>query len=95
MLRIEETRWQRRKTHTTRWNLDFLYPIGFPSGPRACPVQNWRKFSAVLGTVLLYSRIFIRPRGSPPSVMSKNTIGWPSSPRPGTVVLDVAIAGWI
>ena len=40
-------------------------------------MQNCRKFSAVLGVVSAKSSILMRPRGSPPRVMSKKTIGLP------------------
>ena len=40
------------------------------------PVQNWRKFSAVLGHMSLNSSIFILPASTPPIVTSKNTTGF-------------------
>jgi hypothetical protein len=50
---------------TTRWNLEPLYPRGRPRLLRVSPVQNWRKFSAVLGVMSLKTSILMRPRGSP------------------------------
>lgn len=50
---------------TTRWNFEPLYPSGLPPRPLVSPVQNCRKFSAVLGTTSGKSSILIRPRGSP------------------------------
>jgi hypothetical protein len=40
------------------------------------PVQNWRKFSAVLGHTSAKSSIFTRPAGIPPIVTSKKTTGF-------------------
>lgn len=39
------------------------------------PVHNWRKFSAVLGTMSLKSSIFSRPTLVSPTLRSKKTIG--------------------
>jgi hypothetical protein len=50
---------------TTRWNLLPLYPCGRPRLLLLSPVQNCRKFSAVLGTTSAKSSNWIRPRGSP------------------------------
>lgn len=52
---------------TTRWNFEPLYPSGLPPRPLVSPIQNCRKFSAVLGTTSGKSSILIRPRGSPDS----------------------------
>lgn len=48
-----------------RWNLDDLYPWGLPEASLVSPVQNWRKFSAVLGVTSLKSSNVMRPSGSP------------------------------
>ena len=48
--------------------------MGTPSF-RNSPVQNWRKFSAVLGTTSANSSILTRPTFCPPMEMSKKTTG--------------------
>lgn len=48
------------KSFMTLWKLAPLYPIGTPS-LRYSPVQNWRKFSLVLGQTSEYNSIIIRP----------------------------------
>ena len=54
-----------REKHTIRWNLLPLYPCGRPNWLFVSPVQNWRKFSAVLGTRSAKSSNWMRPNGSP------------------------------
>lgn len=48
------------KSLITRWKVDPLYPIGISSRLYS-PVQNWRKFSQVLGTTSANSSIIILP----------------------------------
>jgi hypothetical protein len=52
----------------TRWNGEPLYPNPLD------PVHSSLKFWTVLGTVLPYKPISIRPEGCPSTVMSKNTV---------------------
>ena len=54
-----------RASLTMRWNLLPLYPCGRPRWFFVSPVQNWRKFSAVLGTTSRNSSNFMRPNASP------------------------------
>ena len=63
----------------TRWKIALLYPCGCPL-TLCSPVHNWRKFSAVLGTISSNNSILTRPAGVSPMLMSKKTTGrvWPS-----------------
>lgn len=65
-----------------RWNLEPLYPWARPLFLLS-PVQNWRKFSAVLGTTSLKSSKVIRPRGSPVRVSL-----WFDEDTPGGLTSD-------
>ena len=65
------------KSFMMRWNVVFLYPIGVRSRWFLCsPVQNLRKFSAVLGQTSAQSSIVTLPTAAPPIVTSKNTTGF-------------------
>ncbi|CAH0364764.1 unnamed protein product [Pelagomonas calceolata] len=68
----------------TRWKGVFKYPAGCE--PRVnSPVHILRKFSAVFGVSSEKSSILMRPLGTPPIVMSKNTTGFPRAMASNTI----------
>jgi hypothetical protein len=67
---------------TTRWNLHPLYPCGCPRLVFVSPVQNCRKFSAVLGTIFLNNSILILPSFSPVCLCQSFVLGMADHPRP-------------
>ena len=61
-----------------RWKIEPLKVSGFPDYLLfpADPVQSWRKFSAVFGTISLKSSMTTLPALLPSMVMSKKTFGF-------------------
>jgi len=69
-LRTTSNKYVRKARLTMRWNLLPLYPCGRPKWFFDSPVQNCRKFSAVLGTTSAKSSNFMRPSFSPTVLIS-------------------------